>query len=74
MFYRLKNDTDFAQRVQNVFDSMKENGVMMEITSGLLEIIDTKDDGKKLGLYDTESTKRISVLPPSVEYKLGFFK
>lgn len=72
----LKSDSDFAKRVEKVFEAMEENGVRIDFLAGEFRFSDEKSDNQKLQnmpLINAELTEEIQSLPPFEEWKLKVF-
>lgn len=73
----LKDTSDFAQRVENVFRAMEENGVAIIYECGQFRVSDTINNQvhelQDMPLIDADDKSDIQELPPIFEYKLKVF-
>lgn len=72
----LKQDCDFAKRVENVMQCLEENNVRIDFLAGEFRFSDMKDDApeyrQNMVLLDIEG-EPIYSLPSMLEYRLKIF-
>ena len=73
----LKENSDFAKRVENVMRAMEENNVMIEFCAGEFRFSDTSDDAKdycqRMPMLDKDNGRPIYSLPSPFGYALVVF-
>lgn len=73
----LKENSDFARRVENVMQALEENNVRIEFLGGEFRFSDTSDNApeyrQNMRLLETENGTPVCSLPSFFEYKLAIF-
>lgn len=72
----LKEDSDFVQRVEKVFQCMEENGIVTDYIAGEFRLTDTRTNNKRyhnMPLMNFELNESIKQLPPICEYRITIF-
>lgn len=72
----LKENSDFARRVENVMQALEENNVRIDFLGGEFRFSDTSDDApdyrQNMPLIDYDGNPILS-LPSFSEYRLAIF-